>query len=94
MKLFQTDSHFYWQLWEITWGESEKKLPTASYQKSLSYHSSAVNILRFSPSGENYVLCLRWSANKQFSTIFLAMVFVFNTSQPSHWQLQFLQGEI
>ncbi|XP_039137574.1 chromatin assembly factor 1 subunit FAS2 homolog isoform X2 [Dioscorea cayenensis subsp. rotundata] len=41
------------KLWEITWGESEKKLPTASYQKSLSYHSSAVNILRFSPSGEH-----------------------------------------
>ncbi|KAJ0970475.1 hypothetical protein J5N97_023352 [Dioscorea zingiberensis] len=41
------------KLWEITRGESEKKLPTASYKKSLSYHTSAVNVLRFSPSGEH-----------------------------------------
>lgn len=40
------------KLWVITPGESQKKLPTASYQNSLAYHSSAVNILRFSPSGE------------------------------------------
>ncbi|PKI60166.1 hypothetical protein CRG98_019436 [Punica granatum] len=32
--------------------EAEKKVPAASYQSSLSYHSSAVNALRFSPSGE------------------------------------------
>ncbi|KAK4585520.1 hypothetical protein RGQ29_022965 [Quercus rubra] len=32
--------------------ETEKKGPTATYQNSLSYHGSAVNTLRFSPSGE------------------------------------------
>ncbi|ONK58033.1 uncharacterized protein A4U43_C09F7250 [Asparagus officinalis] len=40
------------KLWVITSGESQKKLPAASYQSSLVYHSSAVNVLRFSPSGE------------------------------------------
>ncbi|XWS44740.1 hypothetical protein CRYUN_Cryun15aG0073300 [Craigia yunnanensis] len=30
----------------------KKKIPTASYQNSLSYHGSAVNALGFSPSGE------------------------------------------
>ncbi|XP_072965273.1 chromatin assembly factor 1 subunit FAS2 homolog isoform X2 [Typha angustifolia] len=40
------------KLWAIFADESQKKLPTASYQKSLSYHSSAVNSLRFCPSGE------------------------------------------
>ncbi|OMO98289.1 hypothetical protein COLO4_14025 [Corchorus olitorius] len=30
----------------------KKGIPTASYQNSLSYHSTAVNALRFSPSGE------------------------------------------
>ncbi|KAJ8765357.1 hypothetical protein K2173_012054 [Erythroxylum novogranatense] len=39
------------KLWLISSGES-KKNPTASYQNSLSYHGSAVNVLRFSPSGE------------------------------------------
>ncbi|XP_030470601.2 chromatin assembly factor 1 subunit FAS2 [Syzygium oleosum] len=32
--------------------EEQKKGPVAAYQDSLTYHSSAVNILRFSPSGE------------------------------------------
>ncbi|KAF8018945.1 hypothetical protein BT93_H3742 [Corymbia citriodora subsp. variegata] len=32
--------------------EEPKKGPVAAYQNSLTYHSSAVNILRFSPSGE------------------------------------------
>ncbi|KAJ7945256.1 Chromatin assembly factor 1 subunit like, partial [Quillaja saponaria] len=40
------------KLWSIKSGETQKKLPTTSYQNSLSYHSSAVNVLRFSPSGE------------------------------------------
>ncbi|GMY12432.1 chromatin assembly factor 1 subunit FAS2 [Fagus crenata] len=40
------------KLWLINPGEAQKKGPTASYQNSLSYHGSAVNILRFSPSGE------------------------------------------
>lgn len=40
------------KLWVITPGESEKKFPLSSYEKSLSYHSSTVNVLRFSPSGE------------------------------------------
>jgi hypothetical protein len=41
------------QLWLINPGEAQKKGPTASYQNSLSYHGSAVNILRFSPSGKD-----------------------------------------
>ena len=55
------------QLWVITEGESQKKLqttegelqkklPTASYQNSLAYHSSAVNVLRFSPPGKNILI--------------------------------------
>ncbi|XP_044469281.1 chromatin assembly factor 1 subunit FAS2 isoform X2 [Mangifera indica] len=40
------------KLWLINSGEEQKKIPTATYQSSLSYHGSAVNILRFSPSGE------------------------------------------
>ncbi|KAL4355176.1 hypothetical protein GQ457_06G043140 [Hibiscus cannabinus] len=40
------------KLWVINSGQVQKKLPTASYQNSLSYHGSAVNALRFSPSGE------------------------------------------
>ncbi|BFG35115.1 hypothetical protein CerSpe_213890 [Prunus speciosa] len=40
------------KLWLINSSETQKKLPAASYQNSLSYHSSAVNVLRFSPSGE------------------------------------------
>ncbi|KAF5745140.1 Transducin/WD40 repeat-like superfamily protein isoform 1 [Tripterygium wilfordii] len=40
------------KLWLINSRESQKKIPTASYQNSLCYHSSAVNTLRFSPSGE------------------------------------------
>ncbi|KAG4176053.1 hypothetical protein ERO13_A11G226902v2 [Gossypium hirsutum] len=38
------------KLWVINSGEVQKKIPTASYQNSLSYHGSAVNALRFSPS--------------------------------------------
>ncbi|XP_008798986.1 chromatin assembly factor 1 subunit FAS2 homolog isoform X1 [Phoenix dactylifera] len=41
------------KLWVITSDEGQKKLPIVSYQNSLSYHSSAVNVLRFSPSGEH-----------------------------------------
>ncbi|KAJ4715286.1 Chromatin assembly factor 1 subunit FAS2 [Melia azedarach] len=40
------------KLWLISSSEEQKKIPTASYQSSLAYHGSAVNILRFSPSGE------------------------------------------
>ncbi|CAK9162540.1 unnamed protein product [Ilex paraguariensis] len=40
------------KLWLLSSGVVEKKVPTASYQNSLSYHGSAVNVLRFSPSGE------------------------------------------
>ncbi|KAJ9565801.1 hypothetical protein OSB04_001767 [Centaurea solstitialis] len=40
------------QLWLIASEEGEKKVPTATYQNSLSYHGSAVNAIRFSPSGE------------------------------------------
>ncbi|KAK3211690.1 hypothetical protein Dsin_016396 [Dipteronia sinensis] len=40
------------KLWLISSGEAQKNIPTATYQNSLSYHGSAVNILRFSPSGE------------------------------------------
>ncbi|CAM0910663.1 unnamed protein product [Alopecurus aequalis] len=41
------------KIWAISSDDSDKKLPTASYLSSLSSHSSAVNVLRFSPSGEN-----------------------------------------
>ncbi|KAI4972378.1 hypothetical protein ZWY2020_003303 [Hordeum vulgare] len=41
------------KIWVVASDESEEKLPTASYVSSLSSHSSAVNVLRFSPSGEN-----------------------------------------
>lgn len=41
------------KIWVIASDDSEEKLPTASYVSSLSSHSSAVNVLRFSPSGEN-----------------------------------------
>ncbi|XP_047327461.1 chromatin assembly factor 1 subunit FAS2 [Impatiens glandulifera] len=40
------------KLWNISFDEPQKKSPTATYVNSLSYHSSAVNALRFSPSGE------------------------------------------
>lgn len=40
------------KLWEITSGEEENRGPGASYKTSLRNHSSAVNVLRFSPSGE------------------------------------------
>ncbi|RXH75798.1 hypothetical protein DVH24_039497 [Malus domestica] len=36
------------KLWSISWSETEKKLPVASYQNSLSYHSSAVNVVHLS----------------------------------------------
>lgn len=39
------------KLWLIN-SDNDKKLPAATYQTSLSYHSSAVNALRFSPSGD------------------------------------------
>ncbi|MCL7041683.1 hypothetical protein MKW94_006697 [Papaver nudicaule] len=39
------------KLWQINPSEGENKGPTASYQSSLTYHGSAVNVLRFSPSG-------------------------------------------
>lgn len=42
----------FYKLWLINSSETQKKLPAASYQNSLSYHSSAVNVLRFSPSGK------------------------------------------
>ncbi|XP_006659032.1 chromatin assembly factor 1 subunit FAS2 homolog [Oryza brachyantha] len=41
------------KIWVIASDDSNKKLPTATYHSSLSSHSSAVNVLRFSPSGEN-----------------------------------------
>ncbi|XP_043719312.1 chromatin assembly factor 1 subunit FAS2 isoform X1 [Telopea speciosissima] len=40
------------KLWLVNSGEAQKEVPTASYQSSLSYHGSSVNILRFAPSGE------------------------------------------
>ncbi|KAJ0796867.1 hypothetical protein HanPI659440_Chr04g0167371 [Helianthus annuus] len=38
-------------LWLIASEEGEKKVPASTYQNSLSYHGSAVNAIRFSPSG-------------------------------------------
>lgn len=40
------------KLWEISSGEEQNGGPGASYKTNLSYHGSAVNVLRFSPSGE------------------------------------------
>lgn len=40
------------KLWVINSGESTKEVATATYQNSLTYHGSTVNVLRFSPSGE------------------------------------------
>ncbi|KAF4403733.1 hypothetical protein G4B88_002586 [Cannabis sativa] len=40
------------KIWLINSADPEKKVPTASYQCCLSHHSAAVNVLRFSPSGE------------------------------------------
>lgn len=39
------------QLWLINSGQAEKKVPSVSYQSSLTYHGCAVNTIRFSPSG-------------------------------------------
>ncbi|XP_028793804.1 chromatin assembly factor 1 subunit FAS2 [Neltuma alba] len=40
------------KLWSVKPAEAQKKLPVVSYLNSLSYHSSAVNVIRFSSSGE------------------------------------------
>ncbi|XP_078432919.1 transducin/WD40 repeat-like superfamily protein isoform X2 [Wolffia australiana] len=40
------------KLWVVMASSDSKKGPSATYKSSLSYHSSAVNVLRFSPSGE------------------------------------------
>ncbi|KAL5715032.1 3-oxoacyl-[acyl-carrier-protein] synthase [Ranunculus cassubicifolius] len=40
------------KIWLISCCDAQKKAPTAAYQTSLAYHGSAVNVLRFSPSGE------------------------------------------
>lgn len=42
---------YVFQLWKIDSGEEQSKGPGATYQSSLTYHSSSVNALRFSPSG-------------------------------------------
>ncbi|CAA6667724.1 unnamed protein product [Spirodela intermedia] len=41
------------KLWAVMVVKESKKGPTTTYKNSLSYHSSAVNVLRFSPSGEH-----------------------------------------
>lgn len=40
------------KLWSVKPSGSQKKLPVVTYVNSLSYHSSAVNVIRFSSSGE------------------------------------------
>ncbi|KAK9134583.1 hypothetical protein Syun_013913 [Stephania yunnanensis] len=40
------------KLWLINPCDEQKNAPTVSYQNSLSYHGSAVNVLRFSPFGD------------------------------------------
>ncbi|KAL5175864.1 Chromatin assembly factor 1 subunit FAS2 [Glycine soja] len=40
------------KFWQIKPAGSPKKLPVVSYLSNLSYHSSAVNVIRFSSSGE------------------------------------------
>ncbi|MFS7931511.1 putative transcription factor WD40-like family [Helianthus anomalus] len=45
------------KLWLIASEEGEKKVPASStYQNSLSYHRSAVNAIRFSPSGGELII--------------------------------------
>ncbi|CAH9123243.1 unnamed protein product [Cuscuta epithymum] len=41
------------KLWTISSSEDPKKAPGVAYKTSLTYHSSAINVLRFSPSGEH-----------------------------------------
>ncbi|XP_076885361.1 chromatin assembly factor 1 subunit FAS2-like isoform X2 [Bidens hawaiensis] len=45
-------SDFDIKLWLIASEQGEKKALASTYQNSLSYHGSAVNVIRFSPSGE------------------------------------------
>ena len=52
-----------------------KKGPTATYKSSLSYHSSAVNVVRFSPSGGK----IRFTHCMNFS-FFLLIFFLENSS--------------
>ncbi|XP_075498381.1 chromatin assembly factor 1 subunit FAS2-like isoform X1 [Primulina tabacum] len=40
------------KLWATVSGKDQTKAPGVTYQSSLSHHNSAVNVLRFSPSGE------------------------------------------
>ncbi|KAI3764479.1 hypothetical protein L2E82_14488 [Cichorium intybus] len=49
---FTFSQSFLLQLWQIAYEKGEKKVHTTTYQNSLSYHGSAVNVIRFSPSGE------------------------------------------
>ncbi|EXC33632.1 Chromatin assembly factor 1 subunit B [Morus notabilis] len=54
------------KLWTINSDDTEQKLPTASYQSSLSHHGSAVNVLRFSPSEKLHltVVLLSWQMRR------------------------------
>ncbi|KAK9111331.1 hypothetical protein Scep_018850 [Stephania cephalantha] len=68
------------KLWLINPCDEQKNAPTVSYQNSLSYHGSAVNVLRFSPFGDQLasgaddkndfhrkdVLDLQWSTDGAF----------------------------
>lgn len=51
---FETESSFTvdTQIWATVSYIDQKKAPGVAYQSNLSYHSSAVNALRFSPSGK------------------------------------------
>ncbi|KAF7840097.1 chromatin assembly factor 1 subunit FAS2-like [Senna tora] len=40
------------KLWSVKPAEAQKKLPVVTYLNSLSYHSTAVNVIRFTSSGE------------------------------------------
>ncbi|KAJ0914383.1 putative transcription factor WD40-like family [Helianthus annuus] len=42
------------KLWLIASEEGEKEVPASTYQNSLSYDGSAVNAIRFSPSGTTF----------------------------------------
>ncbi|KZV54477.1 hypothetical protein F511_18962 [Dorcoceras hygrometricum] len=44
------------KLWATMSGKDQNKAPGVTYQSSLSHHCSAVNVLRFSPSGARYVI--------------------------------------
>ncbi|GAV69429.1 LOW QUALITY PROTEIN: WD40 domain-containing protein, partial [Cephalotus follicularis] len=79
------------KLWLVNVGEAQKKIPTASYQNSLSYHCSLVNALRFSPSGnvdfvgELIIWKLHVAENDQTWKVFKSLSFHRKDILDLHW---------